>query len=267
MLLSLHFLQPPTFHLHCPWLSRWLSITSKRKVCGAADNTLFPQAPAGFSRAPTQSLDWQVWPLLCLVGNCLCCCCFADVTGVFFLLQYISLQFLLFRWAPGLNVHLNCIVASQHAFVLLALEMMKGICNLLVFSYWDYSDLLHRSLFCFCTNLLTFIRVVFSFYIYIAGILIRIFDPDVMLKYSELISVMAYRFYLGHVLCVMPLVLSNRIRNGFPSFWWFSVFWGWVILSQPLHPLYHLFLHSVTSFRGLDQSYMHVYFKVQVLNM
>ena len=105
-------------------------------------------------------------------------------------------------------------------FALLALEMMKGICNLLVFSLWDYSDLLHRSLFCFCTNHLTFIHVVLFIYLffYIVCILIRIFDPDVMLKYSELISVTAYRFYLGQVLCVMPLVLSNRIRNGFPSF-------------------------------------------------
>lgn len=54
---SLHFLQPPTFHLRCPWLSRRLSITSKGTVCGAADNTPYPQAPASFSRAPTQSLD------------------------------------------------------------------------------------------------------------------------------------------------------------------------------------------------------------------
>lgn len=103
-------LPPSTFH--CPWLSRWLSNTSKGKVCGAADNTLHPQASASFSRAPTQSLNWQVWSFLCLVGNCF----FADVSSALFSSSSRALwvQFQLFSRAPGFNVHLNCVISLQH---------------------------------------------------------------------------------------------------------------------------------------------------------
>lgn len=63
------FLQPKTFQLHCHWRCQYFSNTSKGRVCGAADNALYPQAPASFSRAPAPPLNWQVWPLLCLVED------------------------------------------------------------------------------------------------------------------------------------------------------------------------------------------------------
>lgn len=75
-----------------PWLSWCLSNTSKGgKVCGAADNALYPQAPASSSRAPTQFLNWQVWPLLCLVENASCFShFFSDVFSGISVLQHVS---------------------------------------------------------------------------------------------------------------------------------------------------------------------------------
>lgn len=89
-------------HLHCPWVCRWLSNTSKGKVCVAADNALYPQAPASF-------FNWQVWPLLHLVGNSF----FADVASVCFFSSWpFWLQSPLFSRATSLNVHLHCRLAA-----------------------------------------------------------------------------------------------------------------------------------------------------------
>lgn len=103
------------FHLHCPWLIQWLSITWKGNICRAADNTLYPQAPAGFSRAATQSLDWQVWPLLCLVRSCLWdSCFFANVSRVFSLVPLVAVSTV--RCALELPCHLAVFVCSLGAW-------------------------------------------------------------------------------------------------------------------------------------------------------
>lgn len=100
---------------------------------------LYPQAPAGFSRSATQSLDWQVWPL-CVSSHAVS---ETPVSSLMFLGFFFPpvprLQFLL------LDVHLSYIATLQHLYVLLELEKIKGLSNLLFFYLFIYFSFFRRA--------------------------------------------------------------------------------------------------------------------------
>lgn len=89
-------------HLHCPWLSRRLSNTSKGGRSAALQITVSPRAPASFFQSPS-SVPW-------LTGLDPSVSCrkhiFADVSGI----KDFTLQFSLLRRAP--NKMYTCIVGG-----------------------------------------------------------------------------------------------------------------------------------------------------------